>query len=126
MLIRILSLFYKNIKKNVSLLEDEYYYDDDPYDYDDMYDVYDFDDILIKLRTMPILMISTMTIMMISTMTIMMISGTMRTRNITGKRIIDLQPAIITGLQRETFLTLRVGDQHLTRETPLPYYFIML
>jgi len=118
MLIRILSLFYQNIKKNVSLLEDEYYYDDDPYDYDDMYDVYDFDDILIKLRTMPILMISTMTIMMIS--------GTMRTRNITGKRIIDLQPEIITGLQRETFLTLRVGDQHLTRETPLPYYFIML
>ena len=82
MLIRILSLFYQNIKKNVSLLEDEYYYDDDPYDYDDMYDVYDFDDILIKLRTMPILIISTMTIMMIS--------GTMRTRNITGKRIIDL------------------------------------
>ena len=65
MLIRILSLFYQNIKKNVSLLEDEYYYDDHPYDYDDMYDVYDFDDILIKLRTMPILMISTMTIMMI-------------------------------------------------------------
>ena len=84
MLIRILSLFYQNIKKNVSLLEDEYYYDDDPYDYDDMYDVYDFDNILIKLRTMPILMISTMTIMMIS--------GTMRTRKITGKRIIDLQP----------------------------------
>ena len=114
MLIRILSLFYQNIKKNVSLLEHEYYYDDDPYDYDDMYDVYDFDDILIRLRTMP------------TTMTIMMISGTMRTRNITGKRIIDLQPEIITGLQRETFLTLRVGDQHLTRETPLPYYFIML
>ena len=59
MLIRILSLFYQNIKKNVSLLEDEYYYDDHPYDYDDMYDVYDFDDILIKLRTMPIRMIST-------------------------------------------------------------------
>ena len=97
MLIRILSLFYQNIKKNVSLLEDEYYYDDDPYDYDDMYDVYDFDDILIKLRTMPILMISTMTIMMIS--------GTMRTRNITGKRIIDLQPEIITGLQRESLHT---------------------
>ena len=118
MLIRILSLFYQNIKMNVALLE----HDDDLYDYDDMYDVYDFDDdfddILIKLRTMPILMISTMTIMMIS--------GTMRTRNITGKRIIDLQPEIITGLQRETFLTLRVGDQHLTRETPLPYYFIML
>ena len=80
MLIRILSLFYQNIKKNVSLLEHEYYYDDDPYDYDDMYDVYDFDDILIMLRTMPILMISTMTIMMIS--------GTMRTRKTTGKSII--------------------------------------
>ena len=100
MLIRILSLFYQNIKKNVSLLEDEYYYDDHPYDYDDMYDVYDFDDILIKLRTMPILMISTMTIMMIS--------GTMRTRNITGKRIIDLQPEIITGLQRD-LSTLQAG-----------------
>ena len=100
MLIRILSLFYQNIKKNVSLLEDEYYYDDDPYDYDDMYDVYDFDDILIKLRTMPILMISTMTIMMIS--------GTMRTRKITGKRIIDLQPEISTGLQRG-LSTLQAG-----------------
>ena len=78
---------------NVALLEHEYYYDDDPYDYDDMYDVYDFDDILIMLRTIPI--------RMISTMTIMMISGTMRTRKITGKRIIDLQPEIITGLQRD-------------------------
>ena len=36
---------------------------------------------------------------------IMMTFGTMRTRNITGKRIIDLQPEIITGLQRESLHT---------------------
>ena len=61
--------------------------------------------ILIMLRTMPILMISTMTIMMIS--------GTMRTRKTTGKRIIDLQPEIITGLQRD-LSTLQAGYMDLS------------